>query len=492
MENEEVDPGLDSEIDNEEIWYTDDPVVDPKIDWYYKLRSFAPIAILLLVTTIYLPSTVGGKISINSGSNNIEFGQATSMTVACSGATNLRLAPEVTFRNVAGGGLFPFKSYKVENIPSSCRGADITLSAYGKTSSVPLSLFDSSTTSSSVATVYMNSADTFTAVNSPNFQVTTNSASSFTVSFDEPASLGTEGEKMTLTTAYHNYSIGKDFIRRTSGNSNAWNDIAFGNGVFVATSGAGQVMSSTDGITWSTRTSKVAATAGVAFGNGYFILFPAADRSTTAGQYSANGADWTAINTGSCGSCVSGVFGAGYFFGISDSGNSIYSATGLSWTSTRISFAKNPREVCYGGNKFIVTSQDESPNFQSSTSPLGPWTAATLTPTPGVTSWAIKDNITCAYGGGRYVAVKDNYVWVSSDGNSWMQQQRVEGTWSSVAYGNGIFVAISSSNSKIMTSEDGNNWSISDHGLSGTWRKILFAKGKFVMVGDAGAVATSG
>ena len=64
MEYEEVDPGVDSEIDDEEIWYADDPVADPKIDWFYKLRSFAPIAIVLLVTTIYLPSTVGGKITV--------------------------------------------------------------------------------------------------------------------------------------------------------------------------------------------------------------------------------------------------------------------------------------------------------------------------------------------------------------------------------------------------------------------------------------------
>ena len=73
MENEEVDPGLDSEIDDEEIWYTDDPVADPKIDWFYKLRSFAPIAIVLLVSTIYLPSTVGGKFSLNSGSSIYEL-----------------------------------------------------------------------------------------------------------------------------------------------------------------------------------------------------------------------------------------------------------------------------------------------------------------------------------------------------------------------------------------------------------------------------------
>ena len=31
MENEEVEPGFDSEIDDEEIWYTDDPIVSSDI-----------------------------------------------------------------------------------------------------------------------------------------------------------------------------------------------------------------------------------------------------------------------------------------------------------------------------------------------------------------------------------------------------------------------------------------------------------------------------
>jgi hypothetical protein len=476
-------------------YYHDDPdqEINDKPDRKKNIViGFCASVVLIISAIFYLPSSIGGKIVINTGANT-QLGTAVLATVACSSSTSLLLTPSVTFSNSVGGGSFPFKSYKVENIPSSCRGADITLSVYNNTSSAPLSLFDSSTTSSSIATVYMNNTDTFTAVNSPNFKVTTNSASSFTVSFDQPAALGTDGAKMTLMSTKHDDSIGKNFISRTSGNSNYWFDLEFGKGVFVAASRAGQVMSSPDGITWTTRTSKVAASEGIAFGKGYFILFPMADRTTTNGQYSADGANWTAINTGTCSSCVSGVFGGDYFFGVSDGEKSIYSTTGLSWTSAAVSFAKIPRDVCYGDNKFIVTSQNQSGgNFQSSASPLGPWVLGTLISTTGNTSWVHKDYIMCAYGGGRYVAVKNDYAWVSANGNSWTQQQRIEGSWSSVAYGNGIFVAISDNNSKVMTSEDGTNWSISDHGLAGTWRKVIFAKGMFVMVGDSGKVATSG
>ncbi len=489
MADDNFDDGSDLD------YYHDDPdqEINDKPDRKKNIViGFCASVVLILSAIFYLPSSIGGRITINTG-NTVEFGKATAMTTACSGSTSLFLTPLVAFKNSAGAGSFSFNSYKVENVPNTCRGADITLSIYDNTSSTPLSLFDSRTTPSSISTVYMNNTDTFTAVNSPNFIVTTNSASSFTVSFDEPAALGTDGAKMTLASTKHDGSIGKTFILRDSQNSNNWFDLAFGNGVFVAASRAGQVMSSPNGIAWTSRTSKVTASEGLAFGKGYFILFPMADKSTTKGQYSADGINWTAINTGTCASCVSGVFGGDYFFGVSDSGNSIYSTTGLFWTSAAVSFAKIPRDVCYGGNKFILTSMNQSGgNFQSSASPLGPWVLGTLISTTGNLSWAQRDYIMCAYGGGRYVAVKNDYAWVSANGNSWTQQKRNEGSWSSVAYGNGIFVAISDNNSKVMTSEDGTNWSISDHGLAGTWRKVIFANGKFVMVGDGGKVATSG
>ena len=52
--------------------------------------------------------------------------------------------------------------------------------------------------------------------------------------------------------------FGQYWISRTAASTNAWYGVAFGNGVFVAVSKTGtgnRVMTSSDGITWTSRTS---------------------------------------------------------------------------------------------------------------------------------------------------------------------------------------------------------------------------------------------
>ena len=144
MENEEVDPGFDSEIDDEEIWYTDDPVADPKIDWFYKLRSFAPIAIVLLVTTIYLPSTVGGKISLNSDSAKIEFGQGVVKTQYCGLSASISVNLYSTFKNGSPGNHYLDK-LKVSGIPAACANKEFKIQLFDDSSPSPLALYGSTT-----------------------------------------------------------------------------------------------------------------------------------------------------------------------------------------------------------------------------------------------------------------------------------------------------------------------------------------------------------
>jgi hypothetical protein len=144
VENEEVDPGFDSEIDDEEIWYTDDPVADPKIDWFYKLRSFAPIAIVLLVTTIYLPSTVGGKISLNSDSAKIEFGQGVVKTQYCGLSASISVNLYSTFKNGSPGNHYLDK-LKVSGIPAACANKEFKIQLFDDSSPSPLALYGSTT-----------------------------------------------------------------------------------------------------------------------------------------------------------------------------------------------------------------------------------------------------------------------------------------------------------------------------------------------------------
>ena len=144
MENEEVDPGLDSEIDDEEIWYADDPVADPKIDWFYKLRSFAPIAIVLLVTTIYLPNTVGGKITLNSNSAKIEFGQGVVNTQYCGLSASISVNLYSAFKNGSPGEHY-LDRVKVSGIPAACANKEFKIQLFDDSSPSPLAFYSSRT-----------------------------------------------------------------------------------------------------------------------------------------------------------------------------------------------------------------------------------------------------------------------------------------------------------------------------------------------------------
>ena len=144
MENEEVDPGLDSEIDDEEIWYADDPVADPKIDWFYKLRSFAPIAIVLLVSTIYLPSTVGGKITLNSNSAKIEFGQGVVNTQYCGLSASISVNLYSAFKNGSPGEHY-LDRVKVSGIPAACANKEFKIQLFDDSSPSPLAFYGSRT-----------------------------------------------------------------------------------------------------------------------------------------------------------------------------------------------------------------------------------------------------------------------------------------------------------------------------------------------------------
>ena len=196
MENEEVDPGYDSEIDDEEIWYTDDPVADRKIDWFYKLRSFAPIAIILALTTFFLPSTVGGKISINSNASNFEFGQGSSLIATCANNQSISITPSASFvGTVDGVQRFSLKGLKVSEIPEECRRVMLDIGVYNTNPSVAPYYFMHP--SYSRVGVYNDTGNYYTTLRC-GVSITTDSPSGFSLIFAEPVNVSRDELFLTL------------------------------------------------------------------------------------------------------------------------------------------------------------------------------------------------------------------------------------------------------------------------------------------------------
>ena len=154
----------------------------------------------------------------------------------------------------------------------------------------------------------------------------------------------------------------------TGSTPHLWQGVTYGNGTFVAVSGdssgtaAGEVMTSTDGVTWTSRT---AAAAGryysVGYGNGLFVAAPGAG---SAIMTSPDGVTWTTRTSAATGNQYLGItYGNGLFVMTpTTTGIPILtSPDGITWTArTSTNTARQWTGVAYGNGVFAMTAGDNS------------------------------------------------------------------------------------------------------------------------------------
>lgn len=122
---------------------------------------------------------------------------------------------------------------------------------------------------------------------------------------------------------------------------------------------------------------------------------------------------------------------------------------------------------------------------------------ATASAAPDGTAWTSRLDASAttwtdvAYGNGLFVAVADsgtNRVMTSPDGINWTARTTgpAAATWNGIAYGNGHFVAVARSGAnRIMTSTDGINWTQHEAPGNRTWRDVTYGSAGFVAVATA-------
>ena len=351
-----------------------------------------------------------------------------------------------------------------------------------------------------------------------------------------------------------------------------WNGIAYGNGRFVAVSYSGtqRVATSVDGVTWSTPTTPATADWNfVAYGNGLFVVVGtgATDRILT----SPDGVTWT-VRASSGTNYLNGVaYGDGRFVAVCLEGtNRIVTAlpavpeiTVLGNGTAIADGARPPSPANHtqfgavatslartftisndGGSPLTISSititGDQAGEFALSGAPSSLASGAsaaltvTYTPTTGVAisratvtvnnndpdeaayDFAIEGEksypftnpvwtsrtpaeantwVAVAYGNGLYVALSingTNRVMTSPDGATWTARSAPEANvWSAVTYGKGLYVAVSAGGTnQVMTSPDGVTWTARPFGLTLGFRSVTFGNGQFVGVGTDG-IATS-
>ena len=183
-------------------YYSDDPVEVAAHLPKRKLPTILCSLLLLIGGGFFVQTTLAANISLISGP--IEFGQGITQTVACSGATNLTVTPKSSFTNASGGGAYYFSSVTVSNIPVGCYGKDFIIRAYGSSSSTPLALFNTSSTS---AVIY-NNGGSFQAGAGSTGATVSSSSGVFSITFASPVALASSVSKLTVESGAHTLNVG--------------------------------------------------------------------------------------------------------------------------------------------------------------------------------------------------------------------------------------------------------------------------------------------
>jgi hypothetical protein len=281
-------------------------------------------------------------------------------------------------------------------------------------------------------------------------------------------------------------------------NGFAVDDLAYGNGRFVAVSGWGQSAVSSDGVQWTVATN--AGPSGfdrVIFGHGVFVALTYDSDPSTNGPMarialSSDGLSWTNVSLGIPSYLSDITWGDGQFVAcgyVPDSNNygpnAIFtSPDALAWMSHIQPPANYPiTALAYGGGRYVAGSNDDGGVLGSSSDGID-WTFHHL-PTPS-------EFYAVAWGEGVFVAAGNRgCIFSSRDGETWtMRSPGAEANLRSVTRGNGCYVAVGNEG-LIFTSPPGVAWTQQPAATTNNLRSVTFGSGRFVAVGEGGGIRTN-
>ena len=257
--------------------------------------------------------------------------------------------------------------------------------------------------------------------------------------------------------------------------------VAFGNGKFVALAKNGGTVLTTDSVKhrWESATANEVppGMTDMVFGGGKFAAVGKAGK----GCVSSDGSSWSAatgLNPNDDFTAVK--YGNNTFLALGAKGSVYKSADGKTWTKLAGNSAISYKQIAYGGGKFAAVG-DSGVSVSSDGK-----------------DWERKDNtkglVGVAFGANRFVAVGDGGTIISSaDGNTWTPYEGVSSTeiLTSVAFGSGVFVVGGRDGTEqtgtpiIKASTDGLSWtdqssSITKWGYGKFPISLCFGKGKFI------------
>jgi len=255
-------------------------------------------------------------------------------------------------------------------------------------------------------------------------------------------------------------------------NTNNFIDVAYGNGVFVATRSNG-VHYSNDGITWN-ATNPVGFVGGkIVFGNGLFVNV---SNSGGSGRVftSPDGFIWTSRTAASNDTWSAITFGNGLFVAVASSytagGGIMTSPDGITWTLRVGVGGGGFTGVTYGAGTYVATKTG-SPGTMVISYDGFSWSDQTT----GISS------LTVFYANGIFTTGKH----YSSDGLTWIAASSPNFPVK-ITYGNGYFMAVTDTEIKYLYSVNGINWTADTPPNTSNFKGVTFGENTFVSVGSGG------
>jgi hypothetical protein len=258
--------------------------------------------------------------------------------------------------------------------------------------------------------------------------------------------------------------------------------VMYANNKFIAGGATGDIYTSSDGVIWVSTTPQTNdELIDVAFGDSLFVAVGRVILSST------DGVNWTSRTMGTVFPTVTNklrgvVYGGSQFVSVGDSGLILSSADGISWTN-RLSGTSLPLNCVAWANNTFVAVGGEGVILSSSNGTT--WTIRT--------SGTVQNFYSVTYGNNKFVATGDSgYILTSQNGASWSKQaSNTDYQINSVTFGNGKFAAlVYGGMDTILLSSDGSLWT--KHYLQGSsgLQKIRFADSTFIF-GNGGVIYIS-
>jgi hypothetical protein len=255
--------------------------------------------------------------------------------------------------------------------------------------------------------------------------------------------------------------------------------VIFANNLFVAAGGSGTsgdawLVTSTNGITWTARTSgsgnnlKCAA-----YGAGVYLAAGTGGRLIT----STDAVTWTARSSGTARDLYSAVYANGTFVIGGTDGEIRSSTDGITWTARSSATARIINGLAYAQGTFVLVGNNGE---------LRTTTDITQTFT-GKTSGTTTDILSITYGNGIFVyTTRGGRIGTSTDAVTWKNSASgVTNNIFCISYDSRVFV-VGATAGRMFTSTDALTWQEKVSGSSNVINGIAYGKGSFIRVGDGG------